>query len=182
VVKNKLPDQENTSKQYCAPYIVHLRDNENDITTESKVNSQTLDAVIGLVGIHTCRTYGIPFPDHLTLSKALREPTGASLVMELGYQFLPTAWNKGYCTEAVRAITKGYSGATEYWKPYQRVFLHVVVGEDNLASLSVLEKVGIPKLGVHEWDGDPIFLAGAYRDCRVVVFGSYLPVENSSSY
>jgi RimJ/RimL family protein N-acetyltransferase len=147
-----------------------MRDNENGTSIESDTNLQTSGVVLGLVDLHSCITYGIPFLDHLTVPKTASDVPGDTLIIELGYQFLPIAWNKGYCTEAVQAMLKAYGGATEYFKPYKRFYVHMVVGEANPPSLRVAEKIGIRRLGVHEWNGDPMFLAGHWRDCRVGCF------------
>src|ERR1700753_955921 len=143
---------------------------ENDITKNCTPSGQTPAPVIGLATVLPSQVYGFPFPDHLTLpdKEASRDST---LKMEMGYQLLPEAWGKGYCAEAVAGILQAYGAATDFWKPYKGVYLNVIVGEDNLASCRVAEKAGFKRLGLHEWPGEPVFLAGALRECRIIVFG-----------
>jgi Acetyltransferase (GNAT) domain len=171
---NMLPLRDTDGPQrYRAAYIIHLRDIWNDITESSTGGDQTSTAAIGLVSVQESQVYGIPLPDLLTLpdKDASRDPV---LKMEMGYMLLPESWGKGYCTEAVAGVLESYKKATNFWQPYKGVYLNLIVGEDNLASCKVAEKAGFQHLGLHEWPGEPVFLAGAWRDCRVLVFGIYL--------
>lgn len=56
---------------------------------------------------------------------------------DLGYRFLPSAWGKGYATEAAKACL-------DYG--FEKLFLSKInacAHEENLASLAVLEKIGM---------------------------------------
>jgi RimJ/RimL family protein N-acetyltransferase len=179
--KNMLPvKDEDGPQRYRAAYIVHLRDQTNDITEESADNNRPLNTVIGLISVQQCQIYGTPFPDHLTLPD-VEASADSVLKMEMGYMFLPQVWGKGYGTETVVALLQAYKTATDFWKPYKGVYMHVVVGEDNPASCRIVEKAGMKRLGIHEWEGKPVFLAGAWRECRVLVFGMYLVKPDTSA-
>jgi hypothetical protein len=158
--------------RYRAQFAVYERSSDDQ---KSGVNN-----VIGLVGVLSPVLYGVPFPDHLTLPD--EETSKKSILkMEMGYMFLPHSWGKGYCTEAVEGILQAYKIATNFWKPYEGVYFHVCVGEDNLASAQVAKKAGFDLLGLHEWDGEHVLLAGALRPPRIKVFGMLLASPENGS-
>jgi RimJ/RimL family protein N-acetyltransferase len=125
------------------------------------------------VDIHKCVTYGTPFGDDLALPSEVAERDDI-LSRELSYMFIPEAWGKGYCTEAVLALLNAYKENTSFWKPFRGVFLYVVVGMTNARSAKIPEKIGIKLRGVHRWDGEHAFLGGAMQAPEVMVFGDYL--------
>ena len=59
--------------------------------------------------------------------------------IELGYVIAPDRWNRGYCTEAVRALIDAL---------FEQGFDEVAAGafEHNLASMRVMEKAGMSRL------------------------------------
>jgi hypothetical protein len=164
--------------RYLSSYIIHLRFMGNDITDKSSGNSQISTAVIGLISAHKPQVYGIPFPNYLTIAE-MDASKGSFLEMEMGYMLRPEAWGKGYCTEALAGLIQSYKIATNYLEPYKGIYLRLIVGEDNMASCRVAEKAGFERLGLHKWDGEPEFLAGAWRPPQVVVFGMYLDLPEA---
>lgn len=72
--------------------------------------------------------------------------TGAHNLPEIGYTFLPSAWGKGYATEALEAWIR------MYWSNYpdghpildeeEKLYLKAVTGPGGEASRRVLEKCG----------------------------------------
>ncbi|EJN60090.1 GNAT family N-acetyltransferase [Halogranum rubrum] len=89
---------------------------------------------VGLMGLHVNSTWGVG---------------------ELGYWVAPEAQGKGYCTAAVRLVSR-YA--------FEERRLHKVVAEaydHNAGSQRVLEKVGFTQEGVHR---EEAFVGGEYRD------------------
>jgi Acetyltransferase (GNAT) domain len=157
-------DPEDTSNRYRAGYIVHVK----DVQSEGELLKP-----IGIVDIHGCITYGTPFGSDIALPAEVAERESI-LSQELGYMFIPEAWGKGYCTEAVQALLKAYKENTSFWKPYRGVFLYIIIGMTNDRSAKVPGKIRIKKRGVHRWDGEHVFLGGAMQAPEVMVFGDYL--------
>ena len=62
----------------------------------------------------------------------LRTSPRDSSALELGYHFLPTAWGKGYATEAARALLETAPGRA----------VEAPVVPDNLRSQAVMKKLG----------------------------------------
>ncbi|KAF3006013.1 hypothetical protein E8E13_010586 [Curvularia kusanoi] len=157
---------------------------------------------VGLITI-TSLTPGryLPLPAHLVIPTDEETNT---LVVELAYSFLPSAWGKGYATEALGAVLgdvrgtgtgtgtgtsmgadaeeegNGGVGAAKaaFWKPWERVWMRVIVNERNPASLRVMRKMagcGVREMGVFEWKGERIFLGGEWRtEDNLVIFGGWL--------
>jgi RimJ/RimL family protein N-acetyltransferase len=89
---------------------------------------------VGLIGLHPNETWG----------KA-----------ELGYMIAPAAWGNGYCTDAVRTVSR-YA--------FEERRMHKVVAEaygHNVGSQRVLEKAGFTLEGTHR---EETFVGGEYRD------------------
>ncbi|MBQ0138876.1 MAG: GNAT family N-acetyltransferase [Kurthia sp.] len=61
-------------------------------------------------------------------------------VVEIGYGFLKSYWHKGYATEAANALIK-WSFATD---KVNKIMAEVL--KENLASIHVLEKIGMKRL------------------------------------
>ncbi|MES2849761.1 MAG: GNAT family N-acetyltransferase [Bacteroidota bacterium] len=78
---------------------------------------------------------------------------GLKLVKEdidLGYRFLPSAWGKGYATEAAKATLQyGHQNLK-----LEKVIAHAHI--DNIASQKVLEKIGMQFVGEGIDDGGPV--------------------------
>jgi RimJ/RimL family protein N-acetyltransferase len=73
--------------------------------------------------------------------------------IDLGYRFMQTAWGKGFATEAAQE-TLAYG--------FKKLYLSLITGRahiENLASIRVLEKIGM------EYIGD-----GIVDDCPVKTF------------
>jgi len=98
----------------------------------------------------------------------------STLIVALGYLFLPSSWGQGLATEAVRAVLEAYQETKSFWTPYTRVWLRALVDPGNTESIRVLEKVGLEKRGMHEWQGEQSWLAGGWRECKELVYGKYL--------
>lgn len=120
-------------------------------------------------------------PNDLVVPDANMPPassfTPSTLHLEIGYQFLEPAWGKGYATESVSAAIEACGRAlkTEYFKPYDRLYVRAIVNEENPPSLRVMGKTkGMENLGVWEWEGEPVFLAGRWIEkSRICIFGGF---------
>jgi RimJ/RimL family protein N-acetyltransferase len=163
-------DPDDTSNQYRAAYLVHLKKTGGDVSDQPEGNSLQ---PIGIVDIHDCVMYGTPFGGDLVLPVEIAE-RDAIVSQELAYMFVPEAWGKGYCTEAVQALLNAYKQNTSFWKPFRGVFLYIIVGMTNARSAKIPGKVGIKLRGVHRWDGEHVFLGGEMQAPEVMVFGGYL--------
>jgi RimJ/RimL family protein N-acetyltransferase len=98
----------------------------------------------------------------------------ALLIMELGYQYLPPAWGKGYAGEALNAVFEACTRRKEFWGPYEKVYCRVIVNDGNPASMRVMQKMGMRETGVYKWTGK-MFLAGKWRyEDDLHIFGRYL--------
>jgi ribosomal-protein-alanine N-acetyltransferase len=65
----------------------------------------------------------------------------ADHIVEIGYGLIPSAQNKGYATEAVGALVKWAFASGQVKKIIAECL------QDNLASIKVLEKLGMTKSG-----------------------------------
>ncbi len=83
--------------------------------------------------------------------------------IEVGYALLPGFHNRGYCTEALR-------GAIDYL--FAQGFAEVRAGafEDNLASIRVMEKSGMKKIG----HSDEVDYRGKIHRCVYYAVGKPL--------
>jgi RimJ/RimL family protein N-acetyltransferase len=128
-----------------------------------------------LIGLITLRSLG---PNDLALQADIFPPpslTPECLTMELGYQFLPGAWAKGYATETVSAVLEACKAEKKFWEPYAKVFVRAVVNSENPASRRVMAKCGVRELGVHVWEGDGLWLAGKWRTTDSLhIFGKFV--------
>ena len=145
------------AKSYRIAYLVHELPAPNSNTTNQD------DIPTRLIGLITLRSLG---PDNLSLPAQMFPESLSSpdcLTMELGYQFLPAAWGKGFATESVTALLNACQREQQFWDDYQKVFIRAIVNAENPASLRVLAKCGMQELGVHVWDGEGLWLAGRWR-------------------
>jgi RimJ/RimL family protein N-acetyltransferase len=96
------------------------------------------------------------------------------LILELGYQFLPAAWGKGYAVEALKAVFEACTKSKDVWHPHEKVYCRAIVNHGNPASLRVMQKLTVQETGVYKWTGK-IFLAGDWRyEDDLHIFGKYL--------
>jgi len=65
-------------------------------------------------------------------------------VVEVGYGFLESHWNKGYATEAVKALIQWAFNTSKVDKVIAETL------QDNTGSIRVLEKLGMKKVGLTE--------------------------------
>lgn len=130
---------------------------------------------IGLVSLASLTPgRNLPLPSNLVIPPE-EEPT--TLVVELAYSLLPHAWGKGYVTEALTAVLGACRGS-EFWNPWQKVWMRVIVNGRNPASLRVMRKLGehgVSERGVYVWKGEKIFIGGEWRtEDDLYIFGGYL--------
>ncbi|KAK3324804.1 GNAT domain-containing protein [Cercophora scortea] len=141
---------------------------------------KTQTEYIGHVNLRPVSTSGdavraLAIPENLTSLPP--SAAAATVVIEVGYGFLPAAWGKGFATEAVRATIEACKAVTarEFWKPFTKVYIRAIVNGLNGASLRVLDKVGIAKRGIYGWKGEPIFHGGGWRgEADLHIYGMYL--------
>lgn len=127
---------------------------------------------IGIVTLRSLDDTQLVFPDHLTIPAAEATTT---LIVDIGYMFLPIGWGKGYATESLEAAFGAYKRAPSFWSPFSKVYVRGAVNDDNAASQRVMEKVGMAKRGIYEWTGKPVFFAGKWRERENLhVFGRHL--------
>lgn len=154
-------------------YAIHeiLQLPTNGPNTE-EVNEERPTRFIGLISIRSLGPKDYFFPEKYTLESAL-DPSVLST--ELGYQFLPVAWGRGFATEAVDAVLKSLVRGALFWEPYKRLYVRALVNEENPASLGVMRKLGLQNLGMWEYKGEPLFLGGKWTNTsRVFIFGKML--------
>lgn len=167
VVKTRLSisEHEGDIRKYRASYCVYLRP-----PSEAQTQHRDVSLFIGRVGVGECREYGTPFPDKLTIAKDVLEKEKI-LKVEVGYVFLPTAWGKGYATEALKAVVETFSQSYGLWNPpFEKVYVLGVAGGANLGSRRVMEKAGFKFNGVHKWEGEEVFIGGAMQPPEVCVY------------
>ncbi|KAF2431306.1 GNAT family acetyltransferas-like protein [Tothia fuscella] len=168
-LQNRLPLRDapdDDKRKYRVTYIVHklITGGPQQVNTCACASD-----VIGTVSLSASQT--VPLPKNFTVSGGLA--TGI-LTLETGYAYLPSAWSHEYATEALSAMLDAFKKAKSYWAPYKKVYIEGICSPDNPASARVLEKAGLEKIGLYEWEGDNVFLAGAWRECCVNVYGIWL--------
>lgn len=82
--------------------------------------------------------------------KLITEPiNGYQFYHDLGYRFIKRYWGKGYATESSKA-------AVEYaFNQLKLPAIYAIADEGNLQSQKVLEKCGLVKNGIFDYDGVP---------------------------
>ena len=68
---------------------------------------------------------------------------------DLGYRFIKEYWGKGYATESAKAsISYAFNqlNANE---------VYAIADIDNLASIKILEKLGLKRINIFQYDGKP---------------------------
>jgi RimJ/RimL family protein N-acetyltransferase len=169
-LKNHLAisEHEGDIRKYRASYNVYIRSSTGP--RESPDQLRDPSRFIGRVGVKDCQEYGAPFPDNLTIPDDVLEKEKI-LKLEVGYAFLSKAWGKGYAPEALKAFVDTYLKRSDFWSPpFERVYLHGVIGETNSRSRRVLERTGFKFNGIHRWDGPDVYIGGAMQPPEVCVF------------
>ncbi|KAF2005919.1 hypothetical protein P154DRAFT_542430 [Amniculicola lignicola CBS 123094] len=155
-IKYFMPTASATSKEYRVVYAVH-RDG-------SPTTDQGTQADYEFIGLVSFKLGGLLLPEHLVLPASAASST---LTIEIAYMFLPIAWGKGYATEAVTAALEACKRGGEFWAPYPKLYVRSVVNSENPASQRVMEKTGMVKKGVYEWEAaegeESIFVGGMWR-------------------
>ena len=177
VIKGSLPTDEGDGKTYRIAYAVHMALESTDVPAEgaSQAAEPTTKRSTGFVGLVTLKSLdagSLVLPEHLGIPSAAASTT---LTTELAYMFLPIGWGKGYATESVSAVLESCKKARSFWTPYSKVYIRAMVNAENPASMRVMDKTGMTKMGVFEWTGSPIFLAGKWREQDSLhIFGMHL--------
>lgn len=127
---------------------------------------------IGVIMLNTVDGENLALPEHLTIAAS---DTPQTVIVELGYAFLPQAWGKGYATESLNAALDTCRRATAFWEPYEKVYIRVIVNTLNPPSLRVMAKIpGMVEKGMFQVDRR-VWLAGEWREHHDLhIFGMYL--------
>lgn len=127
---------------------------------------------VGLLTLHSLDAGGLKLPENLTLPTAA---TTTTLTVELAYSFLPIGWGKGYATESIKAALESCKRARPFWTPFSKLYIRAIVNEGNPASQRVMDKTGMMKVGIYDWSGKAVFLAGKWRERdSLCIYGMHL--------
>ena len=109
-----------------------------------------------------------------TKDEAELSPNVAIQTVMLGYMFLPKFWGQGYATESCKALLSHYRSSASKVDGPKLIYVEARVDSGNAGSLRVLEKLQFQKIGFKEMEGPKLFLAGAWRENGLLVYGRYL--------
>ena len=175
-MKGYLPTNEGEEQSYRVTYAVHkvLESMSGSVECQPQPAEQgeKPTVLVGLVTIKSLDASSLALPEDLTLPIAVATTT---LTVEVAYMFLPTGWGKGYATESVEAAFESCKRARSFWMPFSKLYIRAIVNGSNPASLRVVDKTGMTKIGVYEWTGKAVFLAGRWRERDSLhIFGKHL--------
>jgi RimJ/RimL family protein N-acetyltransferase len=118
---------------------------------------------IGLIVMRTVSSSSMEIPLDFLPPSSLSVP-----VIEIGYQFLPAFWNRGFATESLNAMFEAFRHG-----PWEGVYVTAIVSEGNVASLRVAEKAGMECLGEWVQDGR-VYIAEKWREeIKLVGWGRF---------
>lgn len=161
---------EGEDKIFRVVYAVH------ELLQPSTTSSKQEDTPTRFIGLVTLRSIGhndLPLPTDLFPLDS--QPSATVLNIELGYQYLPVAWNKGYGTESLTAVFGACKRAPFFWSPFEKVYVRAIVNAENPASRRVMAKAGMTELGVYVWTGKAVWLAGQWTErSDLHIFGRFL--------
>jgi RimJ/RimL family protein N-acetyltransferase len=167
-LKNILPvvDGEGEEKTYRVAYAVHEASPRSDAVPTS---SSRFIGLITLRSLSSDETTYLPRLGHAS--------TPTMLSLELAYMFLPDFWGRGYATESINAIFDACktAEARAFWAPFEKVYARAIVNDENLPSQRVMEKCGMEKPEIIEFEGGRFFIAGRWREKhRLFIYGRTL--------
>lgn len=201
--------QEQFSKYDNIFYAVFTKDvpiptPQSEEKEDGKVAGKTYDEEMGLhIGSVSLRMQpGGPTIPPLAYSKAggeNEERQGEEVEIDLrvlGYALFPSAWGKGYATEANRGVIDAYAAAVAASSPQKpsiatqelkaekemeagsmgkkkRFYIEAAVDEDNPGSVNVLRKLGFQKVG-WKMEEEKVWLNGGWRGPGYLVYGMYI--------
>jgi RimJ/RimL family protein N-acetyltransferase len=126
---------------------------------------------IGLVTLKSLGPDNLQLPENFLLPGAVAPTT---LILELGYSFLPVGWGKGYATESVNAVFEACKKAPLLLTSFSKVYVRAIVNGGNPASMRVMDKTGMKRTGIYKWTGRA-FLGGEWRERDDLhIFGQFL--------
>jgi RimJ/RimL family protein N-acetyltransferase len=175
-MRGYLPTSEGEEKTYRVVYAVHkvldVTSGSPEGETKPIEREKRATEFIGLITLRSLDDSMLTVPEDLTIPLAA---TATTLIVDLGYMFLPVGWGKGYATESLEAVLEAFKRTKAFWVPFSKVYIRALVNEENPASMRVMEKVGMVKRGIYEWTGEAIFLAGKWRERgNIHIFGMHL--------
>ncbi|CAO2647261.1 Nn.00g081830.m01.CDS01 [Neocucurbitaria sp. VM-36] len=160
-------------KTYKVNYAVHeILSSPSDPTRPNVSQEEKPTRFIGMVSIRSIGPSDLILPEQYTPASSL---TPSTLSTEVAYQFLPRSWGRGLATEAVGTFLEVLRRTAPLWQPFEKVYVRAIVNDENPASLAVMKKLGLQNMGVWEWTGEAIWLAGKWTDrSRLWIFGKFL--------
>ena len=175
-MRSYIPINDGKEKTYRIAYAVHevLEPEISSVTGQSQATPQgkQITRFIGFINVRSLDATNLKLPEEFTLPV---KATTNTLTVEVAYLFLPIGCGKGYATEALLAVFETCKTARTFWTPFSKLYIRSLVNAENPASLRVMEKTGMTKLGVYEWTGKAVFLAGRWRERdRLCIFSKYL--------
>jgi RimJ/RimL family protein N-acetyltransferase len=160
----------NGARQHRGAYFVHriLEPDSGDKNAPKDVESERTE-LVGRVSFRQEKL--LPLPAKFTVPSG---PETGVLCLEVGYCFLPAGWGQGFATEALIVVLDSLKSTTAFLSPFTKLYVQGIVSHENPGSIRVLEKGGMKSLGTYEWEAEPIFIAGAWREPCVLVYGQWL--------